>query len=40
MEGTAPDWQSLAWLSVAGLAAFIFGFAWFYKSRKAFADVL
>ena len=40
LEGTAPDWQSLAWLSVAGLAAFIFGFAWFYKSRKAFADVL
>ncbi len=40
LEGTAPDWRSLAWLSVAGLAAFIFGFAWFYKSRKAFADVL
>jgi lipopolysaccharide transport system permease protein len=40
MEGVAPDWRSLAWLSVAGLAAFIVGFAWFYKSRKAFADVL
>jgi lipopolysaccharide transport system permease protein len=40
LEGTAPDWQSLAWLSAVGLAAFIFGFAWFYKSRKAFADVL
>ena len=40
LEGTAPDWPSLAWLSVAGLAAFILGFAWFYKSRKAFADVL
>jgi lipopolysaccharide transport system permease protein len=40
LEGTAPDWRSLVWLSVAGLAAFIFGFAWFYKSRRAFADVL
>ena len=40
LEGTAPDWPSLAWLSVLGLGAFIFGFAWFYKSRKAFADVL
>jgi lipopolysaccharide transport system permease protein len=40
LEGTAPDWTALAWLSLAGLAMFIFGFAWFYKSRKAFADVL
>jgi len=40
LEGTTPDWRSLAWLSVAGLAAFIFGFAWFYKSKRAFADVL
>lgn len=40
LEGQQPDWNSLAWLSAAGLVMFIFGFAWFYKSRKAFADVL
>ncbi len=40
LDGTPPNWTSLAWLTLVALAAFIFGFAWFYKSRKAFADVL
>jgi len=40
LESSAPNWTSLGWLTLAGLAAFFFGFAWFYKSRKAFPDVL
>lgn len=40
LEGVAPPWTALAWLGLGGLASFILGFAWFYKSRKAFPDVL
>ncbi len=40
LEGAAPPWGVLARLAAFSLAVFIGGFAWFYKSRKAFADVL
>ena len=40
LESSAPNWTALGWLSAAGLLMFFFGFAWFYKSRKAFPDVL
>ncbi len=40
LEQAAPPWGPLAWLSAAGLAAYLLGFGWFYKSRKSFADVL
>ena len=40
LEGVPPPWAALARLCGLGLAAFILGFAWFYKSRKAFPDVL
>jgi lipopolysaccharide transport system permease protein len=40
LEGQAPPWAALGWLALAGFGAAILGFAWFYKSRKAFPDVL
>ena len=40
LDGTAPPWGMLGWLAAGGLAAYLLGFAWFYKSRKSFADVL
>lgn len=40
LEQAAPPWAPLGWLAAAGVAAYVFGFAWFYKSRKSFADVL
>ncbi len=40
LEGAPPPWTALGWLTAASFAAAILGFAWFYKSRKAFPDVL
>lgn len=40
LDHTAPPWRPLGWLAVFGLAAFLLGFGWFYKSRKSFADIL
>ena len=40
LEGHAPDLKPLAALSIAALAVFFFGHAWFYKLRKTFADVI
>jgi len=39
-RGTLPDWGELAaWTAVTGAVA-VFGFAWFMKTKKGFADVL
>ena len=38
--GQQPDWQGLAVYYAAGIAIAWLGFAWFQKTRKAFADVL
>lgn len=40
LEGTAPDWSSLAYFSLIALLLFVFGYWWFAKSRKNFADVI
>jgi lipopolysaccharide transport system permease protein len=40
LEGRAPDWSSLGWLTAASLVMFIAGYGWFHKLRKSFADVL
>lgn len=38
--GTLPDWPNLAlWLLITGLLMLL-GYAWFMKTKKAFADVL
>jgi lipopolysaccharide transport system permease protein len=40
LEGRAPDWR---WLSVTlafALICFVFGYWWFQRTKKAFADIL
>ncbi|MGE6699038.1 ABC transporter permease [Hyphomonas sp. NPDC076900] len=38
--GNMPDWKGLGIYYCASLAICLFGFAWFRKTRKGFADVL
>lgn len=40
LEGLAPDWPSLAYFSAFAVVLFIFGYWWFAKSRRNFADVI
>ncbi len=40
LEGRAPDWRALGWLTVASIVVFLLGHAWFYKLRKSFADII
>jgi lipopolysaccharide transport system permease protein len=40
LEGSPPDWRGLAYVTAFALAAFIFGYWWFARTRKNFADVI
>jgi lipopolysaccharide transport system permease protein len=40
LEGSAPDWTGLAYFTVFAILFFIFGYWWFAKTRKGFADVI
>ena len=40
LEGVAPDWRGLAYFTGFALIIFIFGYWWFARTRKNFADVL
>jgi lipopolysaccharide transport system permease protein len=40
IEGAAPDWLGLAYFSVFALVSFLFGYWWFARTRKNFADVV
>ena len=40
LEGDAPDWRGLAYFAAFGLASFLFGYWWFARTRKNFADVI
>ncbi|HEX4899452.1 MAG TPA: ABC transporter permease [Pyrinomonadaceae bacterium] len=40
IEGTAPDWAGLAYFTAFALVSFIFGYWWFARTRKNFADVI
>lgn len=40
LDARAPDWMALAWLTLASIAVFLLGHAWFYKLRKSFADLI
>jgi len=40
IEGSAPDWPGLAYFSVFAIVLFLFGYWWFAKTRKNFADVI
>jgi lipopolysaccharide transport system permease protein len=40
LEGMAPDWSGLAYFTVIALLLFVFGYWWFARTRKNFADVI
>ncbi|MDT4896039.1 MAG: lipopolysaccharide transport system permease protein [Acidobacteriota bacterium] len=40
LEGVAPDWRGLAYFTGFALITFIFGYWWFARTRKNFADVI
>ncbi len=40
LEGLAPDWSSLAYFAVIAAVLFVFGYWWFAKTRRNFADVI
>jgi lipopolysaccharide transport system permease protein len=40
LEGSAPGWSGLAYFSVFALIVFLFGYWWFARTRKGFADVV
>jgi len=40
LEGALPDWQGLAVTLAFALTCFLFGYWWFERTKKAFADVL
>jgi len=40
LEGRAPDFQSLAILTLVSAASAVLGYAWFHRMRRSFADVI
>lgn len=38
--GQAPDWHALGIYTLAAVVVFLFGYAWFQRTRDGFADVL
>jgi len=40
LEGAAPDWSGLAYFTAFALVIFVFGYWWFARTRKSFADVI
>jgi len=40
IEGSMPDWPGLAYFAAFAIVLFVFGYWWFAKTRKNFADVI
>ena len=40
LDGLAPDWRGLAYFTAIALLVFVFGYWWFARTRKNFADVI
>ncbi|HKZ79831.1 MAG TPA: ABC transporter permease [Pyrinomonadaceae bacterium] len=40
LEGSGPEWKGLAYFTTFAIVSFIFGYWWFAKTRKNFADVI
>jgi lipopolysaccharide transport system permease protein len=40
LDGNVPDWRGLAYFAAFGLVSFLFGYWWFARTRKNFADVI
>jgi lipopolysaccharide transport system permease protein len=40
LDGRSPDWRGLAYFTAFALVLFLFGYWWFARTRKSFADVV
>ena len=40
LDGLAPDWRGLAYFTTISTIVFIFGYWWFARTRRGFADVV
>ena len=40
LDGLAPDWRGLAYFTTIAVVVFIFGYWWFARTRRGFADVV
>ncbi len=40
LEGRLPDWRGLGFTLVFAAVCFVFGYWWFERTKKAFADIL
>ena len=40
LESSAPDWPGIAYFTAFALIVFLFGYWWFARTRKSFADVV
>src|ERR1041384_7934486 len=40
LDGGLPDWRGLAYFTAIALVVFLFGYWWFARTRKSFADVV
>ena len=40
LEGAAPDWNGLLYFGAFAIVVFVFGYWWFARTRKSFADVV
>lgn len=40
LDGLAPDWRGLAYFTIIAAVIFLFGYWWFARTRKSFADVV
>ncbi len=40
LDGRQPDWRGLGYFCVFAIVSFLFGYWWFARTRKNFADVI
>ncbi len=40
LEAAPPAWEPLGWLTLCSAMVFVVGFAWFYKLKRSFADLV
>jgi lipopolysaccharide transport system permease protein len=40
VQGLTPDWEGWGYATIIGVGLVCFGYAWFVKSKRAFADVI
>lgn len=40
LDGAFPDWRGLAYFTICAVICFVFGYWWFARTRKNFADVI